>query len=499
MLPQRQKLRISLTVKFLLTFSMLFAVLFFVSTIIILNFPSRNDPSTFLLFSFSVVLVNVIVTVLIGWIIITIILRPLEQVYDAMESLNKGDLNVHIAVRSSDEIGDFAQTLNTLATNIRNFLSKTSTERQQLFLQNNKVETVLSTIADAVIAVDLNRNITLFNHAAETIIGLPANAVIGKPIQSVIRIYDKKDEISPLTYCPVSAEGSDGVPFTKDNLQVVSPQKESFVNLISRQIKQGTTINLGCILTMHDITHEKQLEEMKMDFVSMAAHELRTPLTSIKGYLSVFIDENKATFKGDQLMFLNRIMNSTEILLNLVENILNVSRVERGTLSVNRQPIDWLPLVTQAVANLTNRAKEKNIELKYLGSNIQAVQVDADKLRITEVLNNLIANAINYTHQGGTISVWVEAQGTEVTTHVKDTGVGIPQEAMARLFSKFYRVNNKLEMTKGTGLGLYISKAIIELHKGRIWVDSEPGKGSVFSFTLPILEKSQLKLSSLPS
>ncbi len=253
-------------------------------------------------------------------------------------------------------------------------------------------------------------------------------------------------------------------------------------------MKEGVSVNLGCIITLHDVAREKQLEEMKLDFVSMAAHELRTPLTSIKGYLSVIMDESSHKLSTEENTFLNRISISVEQLMGLIENLLNVSRIERGVFTISLGPVDWVDTVREAMTAFLPRAKEKQIDLTFTEPKEQIKQIKADKLRITEVISNLISNAITYTDQNGRINIWMEARENEVITHVQDTGEGIPESAIPNLFTKFYRVSGKLgQGSKGTGLGLYISKSIVEMHHGKIWVVSEYGKGSTFSFALPTI------------
>lgn len=355
----------------------------------------------------------------------------------------------------------------------------------ELSAERNKLAVTLSGVRDAVIAVDLNKTIVIFNRAAEHLTGYLAKEVIGKPLDQVIRVYDRNTELTFLHYCPIKTDGFEGVIFSKPALRVIG-RKESHVNLITGQITEGPSVNLGCILTMHDVTQEKQLESMKIDFVSMAAHELRTPLTSIRGYLSVFLNENRAKLNPDQMKLLNSLSTATEQLTSLVENLLSVTRIERGVLNVNLEDIDWSNFVKDSVNVLMPKAREKQLDLQYIEPTQPIPQLKVDKVRITEVITNLLNNAINYTDPGGQIKVWVEYNGGEVITNVADTGKGIPAEAIPQLFNKFYRVTGALEQgIKGTGLGLYITKSIIDMHHGKIWVKSEVDKGSTFSFSLP--------------
>ena len=378
--------------------------------------------------------------------------------------------------------------------NIKQINHEFNLGRVILTSEKNKLSIILSGITDAVVVVNLAKNIVTFNASAERLTGYSASFAIGKPIDKIISVFDQDIELLPIYYCPVNTSGFEGVVFSKTDLKLMGHNgKQSFVNLIASQIKEGKHINLGCILTLHDVTKEKQLEEMKLDFVSMAAHELRTPLTSIRGYLSVFLEENKDKFTVTQNMFLHRISVAAQQLMALTENLLSVSRIERGMLTVSMQPIDWIYNVREVVNEFVDRARDKKIDLIFIEPKETISFVKADKLRINEVLSNLLSNAISYTHENGKIFVLTEQQGKEVVTHIKDTGEGIPGNALPHLFTKFFRVTSRLTQgSKGTGLGLYISKSIVETHGGRIWVESEANKGSTFSFSLsaapPLIE-----------
>lgn len=229
--------------------------------------------------------------------------------------------------------------------------------------------------------------------------------------------------------------------------------------------------------------------EMQFAFVSIAAHELRTPLTSIKGYLQVLMSEYKDKMNQDQMSLLNHIESSTNQLYSLVENLLDVSRVERGSFNIKRESLDYLSLVTETVSEFKTRAAQKNIILEFVPSS-QLPKISVDKIRIKEVLNNLLNNAIIYTPANGMVKIYVVQKGNDILTSVSDNGSGIAAEAIPHLFTQFYRAvhgsGQQDPNSQGSGLGLFICKSIVDMHKGKIWVQSQLGKGSVFSFSLPL-------------
>lgn len=373
------------------------------------------------------------------------------------------------------------EKLNTTIKSLQEAQLATTVER-------NKLSVILSGITDAVIAVNTKSEITTFNKAAEELTGYTSSEILGKSLGEVCKLFDSKEELPLSLYSPSNTDSFEGVVFNRNNLKLVGKDnKESFVNIISSQIREGSEVNLGCILTLHDVGKEKQLEDMKLDFVSMAAHELRTPLTSLKGYLYVFLRDYKQNMDEKQHTIINRVNIATQRIVSLMENLLNVTRIEKGALTIHLENVDWVENVKEVINELIDQAKDKKMDFVFEEPTEEISQIMVDRFRINEVLSNLISNAINYTQPGGKIRVWIEKKDSDIVTHISDSGEGIPAQAIPHLFTKFFRVSGKLEQgSKGTGLGLYIAKSIVDMHKGKIWVESVFGKGSTFSFSLPL-------------
>ncbi|HSX19443.1 MAG TPA: ATP-binding protein [Candidatus Saccharimonadales bacterium] len=411
------------------------------------------------------------------------IVKPIKLVHDAFERFGMGDLKARVKVQTRDEIEDLANGFNAMAQNLEESLSVISAER-------NKLSLTISSIVDAIVAIDYNRNIIIFNKAAELLTGIKNSDAIGKPINQIIELYDKEILIPDSVYCPLDRNIEEGILFSHNNLKLAKRDgKEAYVNVTSGCIREGRVTNLACILTMHDITAEIDLERMKMDFISIAAHQLRTPLTAIKGYLSMLSGEVRNKLTDQEGLFLTRIDLATQRLLTLVQNLLSVTKVERGVFRVEMGVVDIASLVEKTVDEFVDRAKFEFINLTYKKPTTPIPNVIADSLGIHEVLSNLISNAIDYNKPEGKIEVSLEVVGEMVNVYVTDNGVGIPKDAIPKLFTKFYQVSGPMRIgstAKGSGLGLYISKAVIEAHKGNIWVDSEYDKGSTFAFSLHI-------------
>lgn len=411
-------------------------------------------------------------------------LKPLDDILKGIKILASGNLSYRIDIRSQDELEQVASSFNFLAQTLKNATENLETDKSILFAEKNKLSLILSSVIDGIIALDGQNNVVLVNKAVEVMSGFSQKELERLPIDQNMHMFSENGEVYPKTYCHAS--------FIQPLTLVGKNGKKVKINLIASNILGGVQTNLNCILILHDLTHEQELEQMKLDFVSMASHELKTPLTSIMGYLSVFINENKDKIAPAEIELLNRAEAASKQLSQLIENLLSVDKIERDQMTVTIQSIDYKSILEKAVEDLQNEAKQKNITLT-LQSAPTLPKVMGDSVRMVEVINNLVSNAIHYTNPNGSISLYTKLNPTEVVTVIEDTGVGIPKEALPHLFTKFFRVSSTLQTAeKGTGLGLYISKSIIDKLGGRIWVESEVGRGTRFYFSLQIAPEQNL-------
>lgn len=406
------------------------------------------------------------------------VLKPLGDLIRSTRVFADGNLNYRAKVKSGDEFEDVADSFNLLAAKLTQNFHALENDRAVALYEKNKFNEILSSIIDGIIALDFNKNIIFFNKASEEITGFRLTEVYQKPIGEFIHLFSGTDEVFPKTYC----QGN----YNQGLILIGKEGKQTNVNTMTAEVSSTPQTNLNCILILHDLSKEKELEQMKLDFVSMASHELKTPLTSIIGYLSVFLNENRNNIPKENLLFLDKAFIAAQQLQTLIANLLNVNKIEKEQLSVSPELIEYLPIIKKAIDDLKNQANQKNIVISSKIPNEPLPKVLADPVRTSEVVVNLLSNAINYTNAGGKIEIAIQTSPTEITTSITDNGIGIPAEAIPRLFSKFFRVSNQLQKaSKGTGLGLYISKSIVEKLHGKIWVESEVGKGSRFFFTLP--------------
>ena len=454
-------------------------------------------------FAFVNLIRNLYILMLLGSVLLLFVIallisrsltRPIQNLTNATQLFKIGQSNTQTKIESGDEIEELRNAFNAMTANLKEAFGKLENDKTLISAERNKLQIILSGVKDAVIAVDLTRHIILFNLAAEQLTKVSSSEALGKPVNSVLRFYFRNEEIPVASYCPIRTDGFEGVVYGNKGLKLVSRiDKEIYVDLVASQIKEGTSENLGCIITLHDVTGETQLEEMKIDFVSMAAHELRTPLTAIRGYAALIQEAIGIKVNRDVNEYTHRLVISTENLSNLIDNLLQVSRIERGTFKIEAIPIDLVDLIEGVIENFKEQAVSKNQNLIFEKPSADLSKVLADKFRIIQVLQNLIGNALNYTPPGGEITVHIDKREDFLSVSITDTGIGIPAEALPKLFTKFFRVSGSLEQgSKGTGLGLFIAKSIISMHKGTIDVKSELGSGSTFTFSLPIANQQDI-------
>ncbi|MFQ5867910.1 MAG: sensor histidine kinase, partial [bacterium] len=242
---------------------------------------------------------------------------------------------------------------------------------------------------------------------------------------------------------------------------------------------------LGVVTILRDITKEKEIDRMKSDFISFVSHELRTPLTIVKGFVTIMLDEASSRFTRDQKEHLSYINESIDRLSRIISNLLDISKIDAGRLRLQKKSIDVGSLIKRVARSFRLYAKSKGIKLEIsFDSKLSRVLADPD--RVTQVITNFIDNAIKFSHRNGEVFIEAKEGKDIIEVSVADSGIGISPENFNRIFNKFQRVEKGVSSKlRGTGLGLPISKEIIRLHGGEIWVESEVGKGSKFTFTLP--------------
>jgi signal transduction histidine kinase len=270
-------------------------------------------------------------------------------------------------------------------------------------------------------------------------------------------------------------------------LQVGNAPRYYLLEATPVEDKEGNL--LGMVVFMGDVTHLKEVDQIKSDFVSAASHEFRTPLTSIAMSAGLLLNRTVGEVNGRQEQLLQVIREDCNRLTHLVSELLDLSRMESGKLELAKEPSRLADIVAASLRPLQGQLAERGIALELDPELQDLPSIMADASRIAWVFNNLVSNALRYTAKGGKIGIKARVEGSWVRVAVSDTGVGIAKENLTRIFEKFVQVQNKNETpVGGAGLGLALSKEIVEKHGGKIWAESELGKGSTFYFTIPVAE-----------
>ncbi len=398
----------------------------------------------------------------------------------------------------SPDLLDLIQaTAKQIAVAINNaqlyLLIRDQAERLGATLRSQQIEAtranaILESVADGVLVTDAQDHITLFNAAAENILGLDQSRVAGKSLDEFTGLFGG----AARTWMETIRRWSDN-PATYTLGDTYAEQIELETGLVVAVSLAPVILRnelLGTVSIFRDITHQVEVDRLKSEFVATVSHELRTPMTSIKGYVDVLLLGAAGELNEGQIRFLEVVKSNTERLNVLVNDLLDVSHIEAGKLSLSLQAIDLREAADQVAANVRERSR---LEDKPITVNLHAApklpRIFGDPEQVEKILTNLIENAYQYTPEGGRIDITLQQQGEDVQVDIQDTGIGILPEDQVRVFDRFYRGEDPLVLaTAGTGLGLSIVRQLVEMHQGRIWLESSgmPNEGSLFSFTLPV-------------
>jgi len=357
-------------------------------------------------------------------------------------------------------------------------------------IEASRSRAILEAVADGVLVTDSQNLVALFNVSAERILDLKSAQVLGKSLDHFSGMFSNAAAewmytIRNWSHDPAVSQnvGTYAEQLELDNGRIVAVH---LAPVIWRQEFLGT------VSIFRDITHEVQVDRLKSEFVANVSHELRTPMTSIKGYVEIMLMGAAGELNPQQDHFLRIVKSNTERLGVLVNDLLDISRIEAGRISLNLQPLDIHEIAKEVVADVRRRSQEENRSIRLALEAAPGLPFALGDLeRVRQVLGSLVTNGYNYTPENGCVTVAIREISQEVQLDVRDNGVGIRPEAQHRIFERFYRGEDPLVLaTAGTGLGLAIAKTLIEMHHGRIWFESSgvEGQGSTFSFTLPAYE-----------
>jgi len=425
------------------------------------------------------------VTVLISIIILVAfsftLIEPVDKLIIGTQLVGQGKLDYQIRKYSNDEIGRLVEAFNDMIKKLRVSIEKETKSTEKALLEKTKAELIIDSMADGVIVTDTDHKVVLFNRAAERIFEVPASKIMGKNI-----LHMTKSGIAMIFYDLFEDED---IILNKNNRVVVkefasqNPKKMLKATIGPLRSEHGRKMMGGSVIVIEDITKIREIENMKTEFVSIVSHELRTPLTSIRGYAELLNLGKLGGLEEKQQKAVEIINNEANRLTTLINDLLDLSKLETGKTKLNLQETNLEECLDQSPA--LHLIKDKGIEFsKIIPVNLPKIYVDKNK--IMQVFTNLLSNAAKFTPKKGKITVRFTVRKDTVYISVKDTGIGIAKKHIPHLFDKFYQVETHLRRKQGgTGLGLPIVKEIVTLHCGFMTVDSKPKKGTNISFTLP--------------
>jgi two-component system phosphate regulon sensor histidine kinase PhoR len=432
----------------------------------------------------------------VHWIFSGRYTRELHQFALHVDALGHHDAEAkHFCSRCG--LGELAETVHRSFSAWRKDLADADVQRRELEIrlhiseaERRHFEAVLNTMADGVVVTDAFNEVALANESAARVLQFDLADALRRPVDQVV-VNRKLTNLIKDT-----REGGDAGLRRHVEQNVVTDDRHSIYDITLACVGSDATVGkgsaeragtCGVVTIMRDITREKEIADMKSDFVSNVSHELRTPLSSIKAYMEMLID-GEADDEQTRAEFYNIIQGETNRLSRLIDNILNINRIESGIIRIHREQIDLSAVVREAMEVMQPQASAKQLTL-IQSSGSEPCHAFADHDMILQCTLNVLSNAVKYTPAGRDIKVTVGVDSALEMAHVSvcDTGVGVPPDDLPHLFDKFYRVANHKKMAKGTGLGLNMVKHAIEtVHDGKVSLVSEVGKGSTFTFELPV-------------
>jgi len=404
------------------------------------------------------------VTAILGIFLAQTVTRPMSDMRRQALALAKGNFSRKVKVYGDDEIGELAITFNSLTKKLQDAQATTEGERR-------KLSSVLSFMTDGVIATDRKGRVILINDPAAHLLDVSRETVLSMPIVSLLGLekdYTFEDLLNQQDSLILDFSAEDEPFILRANFSII--QKETgFVN--------------GLITVLHDITDQEKIEQERREFVANVSHELRTPLTTMRSYLEALAD---GAWQDEKLApnFLSVTQQETERMIRLVNDLLKLSKMDSKDYQLMKDWVDFNSFFNHIIDRF-EMGKEGHITFKRAIPK-KAIFIEIDEDKITQVLYNIISNAIKYSPEGGQITFSLRELDDHIEVSIQDQGVGIPKDRLDKIFDRFYRVDKaRARNIGGTGLGLAIAKEMVEVHKGKIWAASREGEGTTIFFTLP--------------
>lgn len=440
---------------------------------------ASSEMSRLAIVSLLMMFAVVVLAIFLGIFVSRTLAHSLGKLKEGAERLANGDFSQRIPVKTGDELGKLSEAFNVMAGRLRG-------SYQRLAFETERDRILLESLGEGLITIDEKANVVLINSKAMELLELEKQQIaVGVVVNSLLAIYDEDDALIPAKQTPAAVVLDSAAPVH----DVFGFHKKDGSKLQIDISANPVVVNekvAGAIMTLRDVTKEKEVDRMKTEFISLASHQLRTPLSAIRWFVEMLLAGDAGKLEPEQKDFAQNISDSTDRMIALVNALLNISRIESGRIMIVPKPTDLGELVTGIINDLKAKTEEKQQTL-IISVHADLPKINLDPQLVGQVYLNLLTNAIKYTPKGGEISVFISKKDGQVISQITDNGYGIPKAQQDRVFQKFFRAANAVKVeTDGTGLGLYLIKAVVESSGGKIWFESEEDKGTTFWFSIPL-------------
>ncbi|MFD0586429.1 two-component system histidine kinase PnpS [Paenibacillus sp. GCM10027627] len=416
-------------------------------------------------------LILFVIAAMISYRIALGLTRPLEQITKVAKRIKNMDYTARVKVRKQDEIGELGTAINAMADSLQVQMTRIKQNESQL-------ESVLANMINGVVMIDAKGQILLMNRRAEEVLGFSAKELVGRHFAEAKQQYELAQIIQ---------EALDTRKHLREEITFYFPEERLLeLNLVPIS-QSGPGEFGGVLLVLQDVSAIRRLERMRSEFVANVSHELKTPIAAVKGFAETLLGgavKDEETTRS----FLQIIFDESERLNRLIGDILELSKIESRRVPLYFSPVELEGFMAKTFTLLESEAQRRGIQL--IRQTESGLYVEADEDRLRQIVVNLLSNGINYTPEGGRVTVAIHASDQDhIRITISDTGIGIPKKDLPRIFERFYRVDKaRSRSSGGTGLGLSIVKHLVELHKGTLSVNSTVGVGTTFTIELPILQ-----------
>ena len=407
-------------------------------------------------------------------------LQPLAALREATHRIGSGDFDARAQVAGNDEIGQLGRDFNAMAARLADYRKSSLGELLQAHLS---MQAAIDSLPDPVVIFGAQGQLTNANDAAETLLGIKTDGARKEPLKSVHPSV--ADVLEKMRSYVIAGKGAYLPKGFEEAVPLPTVTGDRYFLARATPVYETRGVVVGVTVILQDVTRLRRFEELRNDVVATVAHEFRTPLTSLRMAVHLCTEGVAGPLTEKQSDLLYAAREDCDRLQGMVDDLLDLSRIESGRVELHAVPTSIAVLVDDALQNCRGEADAKNVKLS-VESALPDVKLLVDRDRVEHVFSNLITNAVHYTPDNGTVSLAGQVVDGFVRFSVTDAGKGIAPEFHERIFEKFFRVPDGARKGKGTGLGLYIAKEIVRAHGGEIGVDSEVGKGAKFWFTLPV-------------